>query len=85
MTLRATARGGLTEMRQATRKRMNIHLLHLEAVELFLDLLGEQRGEAIARRRLGAAVVDVGRPRRVNRQAAGKHDAPFRSRRRGRS
>ena len=41
-------------MRQATRKRMNIHLLHLEAVELFLDLLGEQRGEAIARRRLGA-------------------------------
>lgn len=66
---------GRTEVGEFARRRVHVHLLHLEAVELLLDLLREDRREAVARRRLGAAVVDGRRPRRVHREVAREHDA----------
>ena len=64
----------LTEMRELPRGRMHVHLFHFVRIQLFFDLLSQQRSQTVARGRFRSPVVNVGGPRRVNRQTCGESD-----------
>lgn len=63
-----------TEMRQLPRHRMNIHLLHLECVELLLDSLRKRWRQSIARSGFRSTIVNRCRPRCVHREVLRKYD-----------